>query len=69
MDSGDLSPGSKSKAEKGFSCPSTKLIDLILPNLAQMEIQHIRNLINAQFCQYPHHVSNVHAQHKIVWEG
>ena len=31
----------------------------------EMEIQH-RKLINAKFWQYAHHVSNAHAQHKMV---
>ena len=34
----------------------------------EMEIQHGK-LINAKFWQYAHHVSNAHAQHKMVWEG
>ena len=34
----------------------------------EMEIQQGK-LTDAKFWQYAHHVSNVHAQHKIVWEG
>ena len=33
-----------------------------------MEIQHGK-LINAKFWQYADHVSNAHAQHKMVWGG
>ena len=34
----------------------------------EMEMQH-RKLINAKFWQYAHHISNAHAQHKMVWDG
>ena len=34
----------------------------------EMEIQH-KKLTDAKFWQYAHHVSNAHAQHKMVLEG